>query len=50
MLYRYFGYETKLGIVCILVIFQDRPSATSYERSRRELSIDAADNVSIGSP
>ena len=45
--YTCFERETKTGVVRILVIFQDRCSAISFKKSRRELSIDGAEHRSI---
>jgi len=47
-LYTCFGRETKTRMVRILVIFQDRPMFSHIiQRSRRELSIDVAENIGL---
>jgi len=47
--YTCFGYKTKSGVVCILIIFQCRPmfSHINMESSRRDLWNDMAEHRSI---
>jgi len=42
-----FGYENKRGVARVLVIFEDRPSASLMKSSRRDLSNYMAEHRSI---